>query len=143
MTKTRLMLVVLAGAALVTFYRAGEPVAVPTDEEAPRLAQVRAVPPRVYDGMGMVGARIVAPAVRRMVADTEDGLLLIRQDLRGAQLTQSQRSGVLSGIAAVGRMDSLALAGLAEGRPVTAFQQAMQASGLSRAVQENVRGAGD
>jgi len=146
MSKKRLVLGVLLCAALTWCYRAGAPAvasAAPV-EAGDGWGRVSAVPGRIGHGVGVVSARVVAPAVRRMVSDTEIQLRVLRQDLRGAtRLTQSERHAAQTGITQISALDSLALRGLADGHPIDAFRQAMQAGGLARAVQGNVRRDGN
>jgi len=140
MTKKKAILLVVIAGALVGFYRAGAPHgAARQPEPAGPAATLARVPARVGHGVGIVAARIIAPAVRNMVANTERDLELLRSSLRTATVTQSRRMGTRDGIAQVAAMDSTALADLTDGNPMHSFKLAIQASGLVAALRDNLR----
>lgn len=141
MSKRTIVLVVLLAAGLTLVYRAGAPPA--SDEPAPAEQGAKAalvtLAGRMGHGVGMIGSKVVAPAVNRMVRDNENHLQLLRHELRSARLTQTAMTNARNGVKQVATLDSAALAQLREGRPFASFRSAMQASGLVTAVRENVR----
>jgi hypothetical protein len=141
MSTKRVVLLVLAVGALVGLHQLGVPPAAASEDPAPGVgARLAAAPGRVFHGLGVVGCKVVGPAVRKMVAQTERDLELLRRDLRTVQSTATVLANARAGARRIEVMDSTALASLDEGSPVEAFKLAMQANGLVAAVHDNLRG---
>lgn len=140
MKTKKLILLALLGGGLIGLYYAGAPAVPPAGSAEPGLRNTMlAVPGRVLHGAGVAGAKVVAPAVRKLVNQTEAELVLLRQDLRTVQGTATAMSTARDGAKRVQQMDSTALANLTEGKPAQAFKLAMQANGLVTAVRDNLR----
>ncbi|NJD11249.1 MAG: hypothetical protein FIB01_12715 [Gemmatimonadetes bacterium] len=140
MSTKRLILLVLVVGAVGGLYYAGGPKT--GNAAAPRpdaRARLTAAPGRLVHGLGVGGASIIAPAVRKMVYSTERELALLRQDLKTARTNLVAVNSAREGAKRVAAMDSSALAQLAAGRPIQAFRDAMQANGLATAVRDNLR----
>jgi len=138
-TKKLILLVLVAGGLVGLYYAGAPPVAEQPAPDSGLRATLAAAPARLRHGAGKVGSKIVAPAVRKMVANTERDLELLRLDLRSGRGTPVGLSRAREGVKRVAAMDSSAMANLSAGRPVQAFKDAMQASGLVSAVQDNLR----
>jgi hypothetical protein len=140
MKTKKLILLALLGGGLIGLYYAGAP-ATPPAAAADRGLRHTAVaaPGRLLHGAGVTGSKIVAPAVRKLVTETEAELVLLRQELRTFKGTVTHSTTARDGARRVQQMDSTALAHLAAGKPAQAFKLAMQANGLVAAVRDNLR----
>ena len=140
MSTKRLLGIALIVGAIVGLYYAGSPPAAARSAESEGVrATLLGAPGRLAHGVGVVGARVVAPAVRNMVRSTEAELVLLQQDLKANRNPFVATSSAREGARRIAAMDSSALAHLAAGRPIQAFKNAMQANGLVTSVRQNVR----
>jgi hypothetical protein len=141
MSTKKLVLLILVAGGLVGLYQVGAPPAAGgVAADSSLKARLLAVPGRLGHGLGLVTSKVVSPAVRKTVDETERDLELLRRDLRTAQTTVAGLANAREAVRRIAVMDSTALADLAAGRPVKAFKLAIQANGLVAGVQDNLRG---
>jgi hypothetical protein len=127
MALKRVLLLTLIGAALLTAHRSfGSPTHF-EEEVGSTVSQVTAAA-RIGEAIGRAGAFIAAPLVRSITTDTERLLRELEPAMERAPLRDSRQARKLASL--IAQLDSAALQGIKDGRPIEALKLAAEGRSL-------------
>ena len=132
--RTRVLVLIAMLAAARMLYQAGEPPVSETSDVSFNLAGGTGVTGRLRHGVGVYGAVLARPAVGELLRGNARDREALEEASRAApELRQARTQAVLRRAA---ELDSLALAGLEQGRPIAGVKFALQAGGLIEAASD-------
>lgn len=136
MSGKSLVFIALVGVAAYSLTRAAPPLpagATPADSAAVATAGVGA---RFEYGIGALGSKIIGGMVRGMVAQTEQSLVDMHDELKTEKGPSADRARNYS--KKVMHSDSVALSDLTLGHPLSAMNSAMDGKSVLSAVRDNL-----